>query len=396
MATVDPFAAMAGAASVELLDFEALTAGLGDEDESDAASGDEDAAAAPVGLRASLVPVGDEDAAAPSVGVPTSPVPAPTVGLSTTLVPAAEAAAPAPAAARPSRLLLCAQCFSQIARGSDVLCDRLPANPSTYAYNLDLSLGADDNFWCYQLSMRDGNRADVITLYSENVETRIEEDLSHVYRAQPTVQPVAAAAAAAPAAAAGAPTAAIASLEKQGPEVWFEGYAQERARCRTCKAHVGWLFTPVVPMQSATYSGMFPPGMEPLARPFAGLIVTKLKPQDANATLSEEIDKYVAEPGNEVLANELAISTQLRMEMTMEDARQDIGNKNDRTMVGALLVGQLQKAIREGDLADGEEDFPEMSAAEKKSKNAMDALRMFTIGLANKLADHDDDSDGDQ
>jgi hypothetical protein len=78
------------------------------------------------------------------------------------------------------------------------------------------------------------------------------------------------------------------------------------------------------------------------------------------------------------------------MEMTMEDARTDIGDKSSRSLVGALLIGQLKRAM-DDEAAPAEEQTP----AERANKSAMDALRAFTIGLANRLADHDDDNDDD-
>lgn len=314
-----------------------------------------------------------------------------------------------------ARSLLCAQCFAPISSGRDVRTERLPENAAcVYAYNLDLSLGAADFFWCYQISMRIGGRADVIAIDAERVGSRLEPDSAHALhephaftpaaepdRAHALLEPPAPTPAAAPAAA-GAPATldaararAPAAAEATGaaPEVWFHGYTHTRARCRACKAHVGWLFDPVVPVQSATYAGLFPPGLEPPAKPFVGLIVTKLKPHDADVTLSAEIDAYVCAPGHESLANDLAIPAELRLELTMEDARHDIGNKNERSLVGALLIGQLQRAMSEP--PDGAPGVEALTAEERKSKDAMDALRKFTIGMANKLADHDDENDGD-
>ncbi|KAG8462056.1 hypothetical protein KFE25_011506 [Diacronema lutheri] len=254
-----------------------------------------------------------------------------------------------------ARSLLCAQCFAPISSGRDVRTERLPENAAcVYAYNLDLSLGAAD-FFC--------GRA------------RCRWRACHARRRARARAPAAAEATGA------------------APEVWFHGYTHTRARCRACKAHVGWLFDPVVPVQSATYAGLFPPGLEPPAKPFVGLIVTKLKPHDADVTLSAEIDAYVCAPGHESLANDLAIPAELRLELTMEDARHDIGNKNERSLVGALLIGQLQRAMSEP--PDGAPGVEALTAEERKSKDAMDALRKFTIGMANKLADHDDENDGD-
>jgi len=69
-----------------------------------------------------------------------------------------------------ARSLLCAQCFAPISSGRDVRTERLPENAAcVYAYNLDLSLGAADFFWCYQISMRIGGRADVIAIDAERV-----------------------------------------------------------------------------------------------------------------------------------------------------------------------------------------------------------------------------------
>lgn len=321
----------------------------------------------------------------------------------------APAAAPAEApaiAAKTSRVLLCAQCFAPVAKGSDVLADKLPNSASVYAYNLDISLGSElEMFWCYQISMQSGNRADVLTIYTSCVANRVEADTTRPLVDPTKVLVAETTAAAAPGAdddkevvvyegdfpefAASATEAARASTLADS-DVWFEGYSHTVARCRTCRTQLGWLFEPVVPVQSATYSGMFPAGLEPPARPFAGLIVTKLKPQDADAPLSDEIDAYVTAPGRELLADELAVSAQLRMEMTMEDARTDIGDKSSRSLVGALLIGQLKRAM-DDEAAPAEEQTP----AERANKSAMDALRAFTIGLANRLADHDDDNDDD-
>lgn len=253
------------------------------------------------------------------------------------------------------RVLLCSQCLVPLMRGSQILNDPLPYSQLVYRYQLEMALLATrSTFPCYQLSSPNGTRADIVMVSWDSVSDKLQIDDEATDETQH--------------AAAG--------------DRWFQGFAGQRVRCEHCKTHLGWRFQPTVATQSAVYRGIFPPGLEPAAFPMAGLILTKMKPRDARMSLRETSGGGDANSGQD---DGNPLNDRLRMEITRDDARAELGDDDSVSIVGTLLVHQLQSAMMAAPAGEEVE-----SPNSRKSRQAMDAVRRHTISLAERFADHDE------